>query len=165
MEGNAQLAHARIRTMRISSALIGFIAVIGSAAAQSTKESTNTTCIERLEIPRYPALADSARLSASVTASVQLNTDGTVQAIVSEVSGVRDSVKAVFIKSIEDSLHSSAFLRSCGGHTVTLIFQFSLGEQTGTQQFVFAYPNRFTVLAPVMVVDHVPLRKHGHGKS
>ena len=34
-----------------------------------------------------------------------------------------------------------------------LLFQFSLGEQLGTQRFSFGYPNRFSILAPAKIVN------------
>ena len=136
----------------IRTAIILFFLTAGVAVAQDSGNSANLACIERLEIPKYPALAASARSTATVTTSLRLESNGGVDAITSDVSNrTNEAVESAFVKTVDESLHSSKFLAACGGHMMTFVFQFSLGDQIGTQRFSFSYPNRFTILAPVMV--------------
>lgn len=133
----------------IRTPIIVFLLTAGVAVAQNSDNSANLACIERLEIPKYPAIAQSARIASTVTASFRLESNGGVGTITSDVSNkTPKAVESVFVKTIDESLHSSKFLAACGGRMMTFVFQFSLGDQIGTQRFSFGYPNRFTILAP-----------------
>jgi hypothetical protein len=132
-----------------------FILLLGAgvAVAQSSDEHTNVACIERLDIPEYPALAESARITATVTASVRLGNGGQIGAVESALSThPAEPVKSAFLKAVDESLRSSKFSAACDGKTITLLFQFLLGEQIGTQRFSFNYPNSFSILAPAKVL-------------
>lgn len=126
----------------------------GAACAQSSANSTGVECVERLDIPKYPALADMARVTAAITTSVRLAADGTADRVNSDISLAKGKeVQDVFIKTVDESIRSSKFFAACGGRTLTFLFLFSLGDQIGTQRFSFSYPNRFTILAPVTVMN------------
>jgi hypothetical protein len=138
----------------ICTAIILLLLTAEVAFAQDSDNSANLACIGRLEIPKYPALADSARVTATVTTSLRLESNGSVGTITSDVSNkISKAVESAFVKTVDESLHSSKFLAACGGRMMTFIFQFSLGDQIGTQRFSFSYPNRFTVLAPTTVMN------------
>jgi len=138
----------------IRTAIILFLLTAGVAVAQDSDNSANLACIERLEIPKYPALAESARVAATVTTSLRLESNGGVGTITSDVSNkTSKAVESAFVKTVDESLHSSKFLAACGGRMMTFVFQFSLGDQIGTQRFSFGYPNRFTILAPGHVMN------------
>ena len=133
----------------ICTAIILLLLTAEVAFAQDSDNSANLACIGRLEIPKYPALADSARVTATVTTSLRLESNGSVGTI----NKISKAVESAFVKTVDESLHSSKFLAACGGRMMTFIFQFSLGDQIGTQRFSFSYPNRFTVLAPTTVMN------------
>jgi hypothetical protein len=136
----------------IRAAVILFLLTAGVAVAQDSDNSPNLACIERLEIPKYPQLADVARVTATVTTALRLESNGGVGTITSDVSNkTSKAVESAFVRTVDESLHSSKFLAACGGRMMIFIFQFSLGDQIGTQRFSFSYPNRFTILAPVTV--------------
>ncbi len=124
-----------------------------AAAARESAETSNMACVERLDLPTYPRLADAARIAASVTSIIRLGRDGKLQGVRSDVRAVGETVKAAFSKSIEDALRTSRFAAVCAGRTVTVEFQFSLGEQVGTERVSFTYPNRFTIFARAKVIQ------------
>jgi hypothetical protein len=123
-----------------------------SAAAQQSGDTVNMSCVERLDLPMYPRLADAARISAGVVTAIRVGSGGTINAITSEVKAVA-AVKTAFLRSVEDAVRSSRFAAACAGRTVTIELQFSLGEQVGTEHVSFAYPNRFTIFAPAKVIQ------------
>jgi len=60
--------------------LMMLTACLGIALAQSNQDTEpNTSCIERLQVPVYPPLAAAARVSGSVTATINLTTNGTIE--------------------------------------------------------------------------------------
>jgi hypothetical protein len=74
----------------------------GTACAQSPANSIGVECVERLDIPKYPAFADSARVTATITTTVRLAADGTVDRINSDISSAKGKeVQNVFIKTID----------------------------------------------------------------
>jgi hypothetical protein len=109
---------------------------------------TNMACVERLEIPTYPALAKQARIAGVLTASVRLGPEGSIGKISSQF--VPESTKSVmFASAIEESLRASIFAKSCAGKQVRLVFNFVLSEPGVSTQttFSFGYPNQFWVVA------------------
>jgi len=107
-----------------------------------------TSCVERLEIPTYPALAKQARVAGVLTASVRLGADGSIANISSQV--VPESTKSVmFVSAAEESLRASVFAKSCAGKQVRLVFNFVLSEPGASTQptFSFGYPNQFWIVA------------------
>ena len=142
----------RIKTMKYLLSIVLLCALVSSAAGQQSSDSGNMSCVERLDLPMYPRLADAARISARVVTAIRVGNGGTVDAITSEVKAA-GAVKTAFLKSIEDAVRSSRFAAACAGWTVTIQLQFSLGEQVGTERVSFAYPNRFTIFAPTKVIQ------------
>jgi hypothetical protein len=124
-----------------------------AAAAQGSADTSNMSCVERLDLPMYPRLADAARISATVMATIRVGSGGNIQGVASEVRGVGQTVKKSFAKNVEDAVRASRFAAACVGRIITVEFQFSLGEQIGTERASFAYPNRFTIFAPAKVVQ------------
>jgi hypothetical protein len=125
-----------------------------AAAAQGRAETSNMSCVERLHLPMYPRLADAARISATVTTKIRVGSAGTIQGVASEVrGGVGETFRKSFLATVEEAVRDSAFAAACAGRTITVEFQFSLGEQAGTERVSFAYPNRFTVFAAAKVIQ------------
>jgi hypothetical protein len=123
-----------------------------SAATEESGNASNISCVERLDVPMYPRLADAARISAGVVTTINLGSGGTIEAITSELKA-RGPVRTAFLKSVEDGVRASRFAPACAGRKITVEFQFSLGEQVGTERVSFAYPNRFTIFAPAKVIQ------------
>ncbi len=92
--------------------LLTFALCSWPALAQSNQESeTNMSCVERLQMPVYPPLADQARIAGSVTATVVVASDGSIQ---TEVVG-----HALLSPAVEKAIRASAFRKTCGGKSVT----------------------------------------------
>jgi hypothetical protein len=125
-----------------------------AAAAQESADTSNMSCIENLDVPTYPRLADLARVTASVTSAIRVGSGGRFQGVTSDVQKtVGETVRAAFLRTVEDAARTSRFAAACAGRTVIIEFRFSLGEQIGTERVSFAYPNRFTILASAKVIQ------------
>lgn len=129
-----------------------------TALAQTDQDTeSNTSCLERLRMPVYPKLAEQARISGSLTATVTLNPDGSVQRTVLETGSGSATAKRLFPAAVEQALRASAFRKTCGGKSVKLVFNFVLGEEldpNGLPQTVsFGYPNQFWISVPPRLVQ------------
>lgn len=111
--------------------------------------NSNLMCIEKLEMPSYPLLAQQARISGTVTVDVVLSTTGSVQDV-----NVRDEPNppragdGVLRTPVFEAIRGAVFDRSCGGKTVNLVFVFELsGTSIGSpkQTVAFGSPNRFWI--------------------
>jgi outer membrane biosynthesis protein TonB len=131
---------------------MGILAMVsaGTASAQSNQEvESNMSCIERLEIPRYPPLADTARISGTVTAIVTISPDGTVQKTVME-----GNAHPLLVPGVENTVRAARFSKTCGGKSIRLVFNFVLGQDRDNWQRVsFGYPNQFWISAPPRIVQ------------
>jgi hypothetical protein len=136
--------------MKISSlfALMLLGASLGCAARPSDS-TTDMTCVDRLDLPSYPSIADSARVEAGVSAAVLLSQDGKVEKVsMGPTSGMEYAAK-LFYPAVEKAMKASAFLPSCGGKTVHLAFDFPFPTRSETGETVqtvrFKNPNRFEI--------------------
>ena len=118
------------------------------ALAQSNLDAdSNMSCVERLQMPVYPPLANSARISGSVTATVVLASDGSLQT---------QAVGHTFLApDVEKAIRASVFLKTCSGKSIRLVFNFVLGENFDPdklpQRVSFGYPNQFWISVPPRV--------------
>jgi outer membrane biosynthesis protein TonB len=140
--------------------LMAALALLGlwTAQAQPAADTeSNTQCIERLRMPVYPKLADAARISGSLTATVVLGPDGSIQNTVLDMGLASATAKRMFPRAVEEALRASAFRKACGGRSVTLVFNFVLGEELDPnhlpQAVSFGYPNRFWISVPPNIVQ------------
>jgi len=127
---------------------------LGAASAQSNPVAeSHASCIERLQMPAYPKLADAARVSGTLTATITLAPDGSIQNTVLEM-GPR---KSLFSKAVEEALRASTFRRSCAGKSVILIFHFvlatDLDKNSLPQTISFGYPNQFWISVPPQIIQ------------
>jgi hypothetical protein len=53
--------------------------------AKPAQADPNMACVERIEIPKYPRRATQARIQGTITASVLLNSQGSVKQVDTEV--------------------------------------------------------------------------------
>jgi hypothetical protein len=137
--------------MRLLATLIlAGTASLWTAFAQDTE--SNMSCVERLQMPLYPPLAAAARISGSVTATVLVASDGSIQTTFS--SGTHPLLSP----AVDYALRASSFRKSCGVKSITLVFNFVLSEYypDGRLQGVsFGYPNQFwiSVLPPTPIFN------------
>jgi hypothetical protein len=128
-----------------------FVVLLSSAscAQRVSSDSTDMTCVERLELPSFPSIADSARVEAGVTAAVQLTQDGKVETVAMGVGSGMEYAAKLFYPAVEKAMKASTFLPSCGGRTVHLAFDFPFPIRSETGETVqtvrFKNPNRFEI--------------------
>ena len=121
----------------------------GGCATRTSNDSTDMACVERLELPSYPSIADSARVEAGVTAAVQLSEDAKVEKVSMGVASGMEYAAKLFYPAVEKAMKASTFLPSCGGRTVQLAFEFPFPTRSETGETVqtvrFKNPNRFEI--------------------
>jgi hypothetical protein len=120
-----------------------------SCAQRASNDSIDMTCVERLELPSFPSIADSARVEAGVTAAVQLTQDGKIETVSMGVGSGMEYAAKLFYPAVEKAMKASTFLPSCGGKTVHLAFEFPFPTRSETGETVqtvrFKNPNRFEI--------------------
>jgi hypothetical protein len=129
--------------------LLTFVLCAWAALAQSDQDGdSNMSWVERLQMPVYPALANAAAIRGSVTATVVVASDGSLQ--------TKAVGQPILVSAVEKAIHGSVFLKTCGSKSVRLIFNFVLGENLDPdklpQRVSFGYPNQFWISVPPRVV-------------
>jgi hypothetical protein len=106
--------------MRLA-ASFGVVILSCSAFAQSGPETeSNMSCVERVRMPIYPKLADAARLSGTVKATVPLKSDGSIrQPIIMDTGTASGTAKRLFTSAVQEALLRSLFGKTCGGKSVS----------------------------------------------
>jgi hypothetical protein len=115
------------------------------SCTQQSQESPNAECVTRLQLPVYPAIAQSARLPMTLTAAVVVANDGSAQSVSFESSSGKREDSRLFHGVLEQSLKASQFSTSCSGKTVRLVFDFRLDGPPPNKAIWFTYPNRFEI--------------------
>jgi hypothetical protein len=126
------------------------MACVGVAFAQPSQDAeSNVSCVERLQMPVYPKLAEAARISGTVNATVVVPSDGPVQM---KVAG-----HSILAPAVEKALRASTFRKACSGKSVTLVFKFVLADEFDPdklpQRVSFGYPNQFWISVPPRVAE------------
>ena len=135
-------------------ASLAFMISSGAAFAQSGSETeSNMYCVERMQMPVYPPLADAARISGTLKATVTLASDGSIhQPIITDMETASVTAKRLFHPAVQEALRKSRFSKNCGGKSVTLVFTFVLAEEPDPnhlrQTVSYGYPNRFWISVP-----------------
>ena len=133
--------------LRCALLLIGGVLML--RAQPATESGANISCVERLIVPNYPALAYSARVAADVTVSVVIGHDSATHRITTQVEKTHGDIKRLFSERVEKAVRSSTFDHQCVGRTIELVFSFELGNDMpveGSKQTIsFSYPNRLGV--------------------
>ena len=120
---------------------------LGIASAQDVE--TNMACVERLEMPVYPALAAAARVRGTVSATVAV--------------AASDSVKTtatghvLLVDTVQKAIQASRFRANCGGTYVKLIFHFELDEGSNPatpRRVSFGYPNEFWIIVTPPIIKN-----------
>jgi len=129
------------------------LTVAPSASAQlGEKDSpSGIECLERLEVPNYPALPRQARIQGTLTVKVQLSDQSSVKSVESTFQGLSGRTNTLFEVDANRAMRESRFLKTCASRPVTLIFHYEFRETEGPL-FAFRYPNEFWIrAAPVLV--------------
>jgi hypothetical protein len=131
--------------------------VLAIRAQPATESGANISCIERLIVPNYPALARSVRVAAVVRVSVVVGRDSASHQVNSQVEKPHGDIMRLFSERVEKAVRSSTINHQCVGKTIELVFSFELGDDTpveGSRQTVsFSYPNRFTITTTADIVQ------------
>jgi hypothetical protein len=143
------------RPLRLATCVLaGVLTLLGQPATDS---ATNVSCFERIVVPNYPALANSARIAADVTVSVVIGRDSASHQITTQVEKPHSDIRRLFSERVEKAIRSSTFNNRCLGKTIELVFSFVLGNDMpveGSKQTIsFSYPNRFTITNTAVVVN------------
>jgi len=103
----------------------GGLTLLGQAVTESV---ANVSCFERIIVPDYPALANSARIAADVTVSVVIGRNSASHQIMTQVEKPHGEIRRLFSERVEKAVRSSTFNHQCVGKTIALVFSFELGE-------------------------------------
>jgi hypothetical protein len=130
----------------------GIVLCIPSQAQQpastAPSDETNSTCAQRIQIPSYPPLARQARLAGTLSVTVKLGNNASVDEVSAQSHLNNDRAQAVLLIPIENALRKSQFRRDCAGKIVTLEYDFRLtGDPSDRQmqEVEFGYPNHFWI--------------------
>lgn len=120
-------------------------ALVATAYAQEV--DSNMSCVERLQMPVYPALARAARISGRVTATVVVASDSPLQ--------TKAVGNKLLTEAVGKAISASVFLKICGGKSVHLIFNFGFDSDPG-RRASFGYPNQFWISVAPQVIETNP---------
>src|SRR4051812_7054199 len=117
-----------------------------ASARQVSSPPARPTCIVRLLVPSFPYIAKTSNSSAALQATVNLEADGTVRSVQSDVvSGSKvPSVANVFKAAVETAVKASTFDKACAGEMVRLTFRFKMGSADAVW---FEYPDVYEIMA------------------
>jgi outer membrane biosynthesis protein TonB len=103
-------------------------------------------------MPVYPALAEQARITGVLKASVVISPGGSVERSTIEMESGSDTAKRLFSAVVEKAIRASEFDKSCGGKSIRLVFHFTIDaslDPNGERQAIFVgYPNQFWITVP-----------------
>jgi hypothetical protein len=118
------------------------------AAQDAPSSAAGLTCIERLEMPQFPRIAQALRVRPDIEASLILKVDGSVETTRLSSSAPASVVK-LFEPEINRAIRSSRFSANCTTRVVTVVFQFRLTGNVDDdfRGVAFIFPNRFEIVA------------------
>ncbi len=142
---------AMARRMVVWASVIGGAAALGGPALaqdQRSVEAAAMACIERLQLPEYPPIAASARVTGDVVVRVRLGTSREV--LLEWADAASRPLLSLFDRAIERAVDESTFSPACGGRSIALVFEFRLTQEKVPDEFravAFRFPNRFEIIA------------------
>jgi hypothetical protein len=110
---------------------------------------THIGCVERFQTPVYSAVARQVKAEGTITASVVLSPQGSVQEISTDFKSKTQRAIGLLIPLVEKSIVEAAFRSTCAGETVVLIFDFKIigqPSESPKQSVSFGYPNKFWIV-------------------
>src|SRR5260370_6713256 len=121
-----------------------------AAMAQNPFEPDfNIACVARIPLPAYPILARQMQVEGTITASVVLSPQASVQLITTDFASKTPKVTGSLIQTVEDAIPGAVFRIASGGKTGSLIFDFQISgvpAESPRQSASFGYPNKFWVV-------------------
>ena len=99
------------------------LTTMSSSGPQAAIESP-LACVERLDVPMFPSLADAARLITTLSAAVKVGPDGRAAEVALQVLAGNAGNGEIFKAPVDKALRGSKFSVACAGRTVTLVFDF-----------------------------------------
>jgi len=131
-------------------ALLLFTIGGSSTRAQNPFEpDTYISCVERIQPPAYPLLAIQSRSEGTVAASVVVSPRGLLEELRTDFTSKTPKVTGALIQAVEASVRGATYRYSCGGKTVTLLFDFKIDgtpSENPKQTVAFGYPNKFWIV-------------------
>ena len=123
--------------------------VAGQPVNASAQDSSNLICVEKMELPSYPPIAQQARLSGTITVKILLSATGSAQDVnVQADPKASGTAKDLLGPVVANVIRRAAFDPNCGGKTVSIVFVFELaGTSMGPakQTAGFGSPNKFWI--------------------
>jgi hypothetical protein len=129
--------------------LLTLLCVTPGATQNPFEPDTHVSCIDRLRIPAYSAEARRSRAEGTITASVVLTKDASVDWFKTEFQSKAPKAIGVLMELVEKAIREATFRPLCGGETVSLIFDFKIAGRPADdpqQSASFSYPNRFWIV-------------------
>ena len=99
---------------------------IATAQQPDSRGSRNLSCVDRIKVPAYPVLAQQARISGTVTATVVLSSTAHPERVDINVTTNVTHAKGVLMSPVEAAIGEARFNSACGGRTVELVFVFEI---------------------------------------
>src|SRR5690349_13455529 len=84
-------------------------------AQPATASAGDISCIQRLIVPDYPALARMARIAADVTVSIVIGDGPASHQITTHVEKPNGDIRRLFSGRVEKAVRSSTFNQQCVG--------------------------------------------------
>jgi TonB family protein len=113
------------------------------------QDSSNLMCIEKMELPSYPLLAQQAQISGTIMVDATLSATGSVQNVsVRADPKLSATGKGVLEPPVLDVIRGAAFNRRCADKTVSVVFVFEIAGTSlvrPKQTVAFGSPNRFWI--------------------
>jgi len=105
-------------------------------------------CVTHIDVPLYPAIADSARSQATIEATATLGAEGELRTLsLVPVSGQREV--QLFLPAVGAAMTAATYAPACAGGTVQVVFDFRLTARSDLGASVhlvaFEAPNRFRI--------------------
>jgi hypothetical protein len=98
----------------------------GAPAQPPPPANPGLECFDKLEDAEFPAAALSAHIDGSVWTWAQLNQQGTIEKVDSQVVSAYGQGPKLLVPPVEKALRASKFKSSCAGKTVAVVFRFQL---------------------------------------
>jgi hypothetical protein len=147
-------------TSRTPTILIATLCMLAMGARQGQTQPNadlNMSCIDRFDLPTYPALVRLAGISGVFAVSVRLDAHSRVRSVSSELVEGKTNAKALLVPAIEHSVRTASFVPSCSDKTLVLVIRFAIDDRPRSDHPIpivsFGYPNRFTISVPLAVMN------------
>lgn len=121
-----------------------------TAKAQNPFEpETHAACVARIQAPAYSTAARQARAEGTITVSVFLSAEASVDLITAQFKSKAQRAIGILMESVEAAVREASYRGTCGGETVVLIFDFTIAGRPSDnpkQSVSFGYPNKFWIV-------------------